>query len=212
MKKVYLLLVVLYLATASLGCARKVSSRDVWLDHWLKKPDCLPPCWENITPGQTTLSDAKAVLENKIDFTVTGIQGGILEFQLGEIASGRLVSDTDTMIQMVWLVFAQNSQLKIGDLISSYGFPPEISFNYFTANEPGFDMLYPKLGMVVSTFPYNTAHSLTNPQFEIEPDEQVSGIQFFIPGLDYYKNQFLPNHSPYEVCDWTGYGNYSYSK
>jgi hypothetical protein len=212
MNTIYTLLVVFFLATVSTGCAGKNSSRDVWLENWLKKPVCLPPCWEYIIPGQTTLADARAALEKIPETKLTGMQGGVLVFQLGENASGRLVSDTNTIIQMVWLVFGLNPQLKIGDVISSYGFPSEGSINYFTTNEPGFDLLYSKSGMVVSTFPTNKAHSLTNPQFDIEPDEQVSGIQFFVPGLDYYKKQFLPNHAPYEIHDWTGYGNYSFLK
>jgi len=37
--------------------------RSNWVNNWLNNPVCQTPCWENITPGLTTILEAKEKLK-----------------------------------------------------------------------------------------------------------------------------------------------------
>lgn len=41
------------------GCkTTSVSPKLPWIERWLSSPVCQPPCWEGITPGETTAKEA----------------------------------------------------------------------------------------------------------------------------------------------------------
>lgn len=50
-----------------------------WKSDWLNSPACAPPCWEGITPGQTSLQEAMEIIANlpsarSVTPTGTGVQ------------------------------------------------------------------------------------------------------------------------------------------
>ena len=215
MKKIFILIIPCCLAVAAIGCTRNIVLRDAWLERWLKNPVCLPPCWENTTPGKTSLPDARATLPQIPGTRVTTAVESETDFELGENASGAFFSDANGIVQMIWIYFGANPPLQVGDVVSKYGYPSEVSFSFYTPDEPNFNLLYPKFGMVISTYPYNhnPSHFPNDPQFDIQPAEQIIRIQLYAPELQYYLHQVLPeNGDPYKISNWIGYGHYSYSK
>lgn len=52
------------------GCNRNLQSgiaKIGWIDHWLNEPVCSLPCWNNITPGQSTAKEGYEQLVNLSD-------------------------------------------------------------------------------------------------------------------------------------------------
>ncbi|MBI5713980.1 MAG: hypothetical protein HZC38_11260 [Chloroflexi bacterium] len=119
---------------------------------WLRNNPCTPPCWENITPGKTTVGEAlnsikvnpmfskveffrkpdsswgyifiywKAILDN---WTVSDISAS------AAYASG----DSDVNQRSILTIRVNSINLKLGDLIQSYGEPTHIT-GYGKAEPP----------------------------------------------------------------------------
>ena len=54
------------------GCSES-TPRYPWVTKWVQNPTCQPPCWENITPGVTKISDVPDMLRKIPE--VTEIRG-----------------------------------------------------------------------------------------------------------------------------------------
>lgn len=52
------LLTICLLSGCSLHNQSESSKREEWINNWLDNPSCTPPCFENITPGFTSIDDA----------------------------------------------------------------------------------------------------------------------------------------------------------
>jgi hypothetical protein len=213
MKKILIYSIIFYLLIGCMGCSKKTAPRDMWLDQWLNDPVCIPPCWENTTPGKTSLADARTTLSQIPGTRILAALEDHTEFILGDNASGAYYADATGTVQMIWIYFGTSMDLRLDEVITKYGFPSEVSFSFYTPNEPRFNLVYPKLGMVISTYPIQNPPGYPNdPQFDIKPNEKIVGIQFFTPGLEYYLNLNRVNNGPAKILDWKGYGHYSYSK
>lgn len=213
MTRMFNLIIASFLVLALVSCAPRTVSRDAWLVHWMKDPVCLPPCWENVNPGKTSLPDARATLPRIPGTRIISAGGDLTEFELGENASGNFRADTNGTVQMIDIHFGRDRQLSIGEVISKYGYPSEASFSFSTPQEPMFNLLYPQLGMVINTYPIENPPGFPgNPQFDIGPDEKVVGIQFVSTGLKYYLSLNREHLGPAKILNWKGYGHYSYPK
>lgn len=81
MKNIVLVIVVLNVLGSLVACSGEIPSTNEayirptlspkpdWLVRWLNEPVCQLPCWENITPGKTSFTDALAIAN-----TISGVK------------------------------------------------------------------------------------------------------------------------------------------
>lgn len=56
--------------------SQKLAGLQDWQHHWLEGIPCRPPCWEGITPGQTSFNDAVELLKKNPATTMVQISEG----------------------------------------------------------------------------------------------------------------------------------------
>ncbi len=123
---------------------------------------CGPPCFANITPGKTTLTDALAIL--KADKRFSNIvqppnqsTQAIWSTAAGE-ACCQLVADAAGVVESILIKLAPNVTAK--QLLDKYGSPAYISTVDYTPQEVALGMIYPKLGLVAWITPGDASTSI----------------------------------------------------
>jgi hypothetical protein len=104
--------------------------------NWLKGIPCAPPCWENITPGKTTLTETLAVLKQNpaIKPESVSLDPSYLTWDwLGGTGGGQIYFEDSQDIQIVtdiWPGFlgTPNGQnlFTLGEIIDAFGEPSHI--------------------------------------------------------------------------------------
>jgi hypothetical protein len=178
-----------------------------WWSSWLVEPVCQLPCWQNITPGVTTIKEAISILENSPDIKIKyRVNNGIeWDFTQSKNGGGVIIGSQDGVIRSIEL--GGDSEILLEIIIASYGDPKYVK-TYDCRNSMCATLLiYPDLGMLVDVFVENTGRDDENPQIEILP-ELVSNDVFFIePGMENFQKitSFQDYGSPME---WKGYSVY----
>jgi hypothetical protein len=207
---------ILLLATSMLlivSCA----PRPAWVTGMLKRPVCLAPCWENITPGVTTRAELSGILEqNHRYFDIVSSTGDpwgpvISWCEGGSPCGPGLLSafssfDSGGIVQEINLEPGIALQLK--DVIPLYGAPDKVAFSD-TISDPGnvgVALLYPKNGLVLEFYAKNQG-SIARPVVNFQPDLAIFRIIFTIPGLDYYYSKNIIAKT-LEQFAWKGYSIY----
>lgn len=224
MKKIVLVIVVLSMLGSLAACSGEIpatnqaritptlSPKPDWLVRWLNEPVCQPPCWENITPGKTSFTDAlpiaKAISGAKLsyigdnDIRLKSDQYDAYNFAL-------LWSKGDANIQVINLD-TNFTSLELGEIVDRYGFPDEMIKYGLPSTEftsVWIALLYYDLGMVITFYalpddPWNSV--------SLSPDTSIDSIQFYAPQLEYYFNEppeYGVNVSP--AIKLKGYGIYN---
>jgi len=166
-----------------------LSPKPDWLVRWLNEPVCQPPCWEKITPGKTSFTDAQAIAN-----TLSGIRVSYVGHEDIRLESNQydaynfafLLSQGDVNIQVISLTTSYTS-LELSEIVDRYGFPNEMINSDFFDNSAirSIDLLYYDLGMVITIKrlpgdPWNKVN--------LSPDSSIQGISFYAPQLKYYFN------------------------
>ena len=100
--------------------------RHEWITKWLSKPVCSPPCWEQITPGVTSIDEAEEILQQIPQ--ITGIRGpikGPLGFEELDINwnfdhstdGGAIRTDAEGTIKSILLRPEKDQNLRIREVI-----------------------------------------------------------------------------------------------
>ena len=63
------------------GCQNEQIQPD-WLKKWLNNPACKSPCFENITPGITTVDEAESILKSSPGVQIISFPDGYGSEQL----------------------------------------------------------------------------------------------------------------------------------
>lgn len=224
MKEVLFVIVVLNIFGSLAACSGKIpatgqaymtptlSPQPDWLVRWLNEPVCQPPCWENITPGKTSFTDALAIVYKLEGSKVTRVDNDVIQLhfnQYGANYSALLLSRGETNIQEIDLD-TQSTSLKLSVIVDRYGFPDEMIKYGLPSTEFSsiwIDLLYYDLGMVITFYalpddPWN--------KISLSPDTSIASIQFYAPQLKYYFNEppeYGVNVSP--AIKLKGYGIYN---
>ena len=110
---------------------------------------CAPPCWQNITPGQTSMKEA-AERVNAIDhLEIVQSDSGIIVFRSGNGAPCCQIAsfDGETVASML-LQFAPVTN--IGQVIAARGEPEYVFGQRFSENEAALVLYYPAQNMLLS--------------------------------------------------------------
>lgn len=110
---------------------------------------CGPPCWRNIAPGQTSMTEAEALVAASDDLEIAQSDGGVFAFQNGDgplccqIAS----QDSETVSSML-LQFAP--YMSLGQVIAAHGEPQRVFGQPFSDVEAILMLYYPEQNMLLS--------------------------------------------------------------
>lgn len=229
MRKIELVIVVLIVFGSLAACSGKIPAADLggfateepyrptlspkpdWLVRWLNEPVCPPPCWEKITPGKTSFTDAQAIANTLSGTKVSYVDDDSISLMSNQYHAynfALLLSRGDANIQEIYLT-TQYTSLELGEIVNRYGFPDEmISFGSF--DDPSamhwIDLLYYDLGMVIT---FDSLPSDPWNRVNLDPSIYIGTIAFYAPQLEYYFNssQWLGKVvSP--AIKLNGYGDY----
>ena len=212
MKRI-LMLVLVGLSLA--GCELQLKHPSIF-----ENPVCVPPCWENITPGITTRDELSQMLKQNpkafdIRESVGYPWGPVISWCEGGSPCGPgYISafasfDTKGIVQEINLDPGVILQLK--DFLSLYGPPEKIAFSD-PISGPGFvavDVLYPDLGLAIEFYLENQG-SYGKPAVDFREDLHAIRIFYTVPGLDYYysHNIMVRSIDQLQQFEWKGYTHY----
>jgi hypothetical protein len=187
--------------------------RSHWVNDWLNKPVCQSPCWENITPGITTISEAKERLKQIPDVIVIR---GVIESDIGKELSWNFENNSDggnidvlpgdkDIISNVVLAPLGKPDLTLGEILHIYGVPDYVNTYDCRWNQCVTRIVYMQKGFCVETLLINQ-----NGQVKITPEFPVTFLTFFKSGESgFIKAVALGSLTYGKLFKWNGYVDYS---
>ena len=189
-----------------------------WLSDWLNKPVCKPPCWEGITPGNTTFTETEKILTElpwiKLNFGPEKPTPNYrrLKFTWQFIQPSKVLGyaySDDEEDLTISLGFEGILTTKLKDVINNYGDPSHVFIADCTDHRCGTELLYIDSGMVIYLNPLI-------PDWKgfvaVSSETDIRGVGFFPPGRDGFLSAY-PAYSesfPALVVPWEGYTRYRY--
>lgn len=208
--KTYLPKIVLFLAMMFLMFACTVNrlpdndrpGRHAWIKAWLHDPICHPPCWEKITPGHTSMSEASRLLRQLAAVEVTYESKSGIDWAIEKTDYGT-VYPTDDNLTVSAIAIDIRQELRISEVVEKYGFPSYAEIPRCDMGSCVAYLIYPDDGMRIETFlPYAGKFG----QVDIQPDDLVRHVLFFPSGLENYKK--MPTSDEIVLMKWKGYAIY----
>jgi hypothetical protein len=146
-----------------------------WLERWLESPACEPPCLEGITPGKTTLEQAKSILQSMPDFQITEVGFEYLTLYAEGNVWITLYTKGNDAIQVISL---HTGYLPVEKIVSRYGFPmflvPEVAID--PRGNTCFILPYPSYGMAL----FFLAADPFEAKLELQPETEITGISLYV--------------------------------
>ncbi len=187
-----------------------------WPYRWLKGIPCQPPCWEGITPGQTTAAEAVEILERSPLIATVEITSVPLLPTIGLVIwdwvdgeeGGEAVFNTPPS-NLVYLVHPSLPiTFRLGDVIQAYGEPSHViarSHREPHSSDISYDLsiLYRPQGFILIgsagySKPILSADTLVSVTFFAPNDE---GLQAALGGAAAYPEWLVP---------WQGMKDFDY--
>lgn len=174
-----------------------------WLDHFLYKPTCRIPCWENITPNVTKIQTAQKIVAG-----ISGVQVIYLKptevgwyFENKSSKSGGVIANKEGIVTQIDLRLGYDQTLFLSDVIKSFGNPDAI----LEGMDCNVIFSYRYQGMLLSAY---TSCPLS-PVADITPVTQINRIILYSPdSQEYALNIFAFN--THEIL-WDGYKTYDFT-
>jgi hypothetical protein len=197
------------------GCEKSSRHQNIF-----ESPICEPPCWENITPGATTKSEALAILSevdaiNQPIFDLKNTAKGFdseLRFSLFGDKSGLRGSVFILENRVSLMDFGTNLDITLQRAIELFGVPESILV--FHSNEYWVTLLNAQTGIA---FGYSSAGHPDWAYSEIKPEVEISEVMFFNTEqyqqilesgfLSYYLQS--ADEAKSKLRPWNGYGDLS---
>jgi len=191
------------------------AANPAWVTKWLEQPTCMPPCWETIIPGVTTMTDASKILStipNVIDMKGPMVQPltdkeYVIHWSFIETMDGGAIYTNDEGIVYWTMLAASEETLQLHEIIDKYGEPSKIYIeDHCRGNRCPVFIAYPDLSMTLeTTLPINFGNII-----RISPDTSIDYINFFAPGEEDWPNMMGDNIMFYgKEYSWKGYTKYS---
>lgn len=160
-----------------------------WIFDWLENPVCLPPCWETIQPGSTSINNIQTIQQRYPDMSVETEPG------------------TST-IQMIGLYLSIYDNLPVQLIMSKFGSPDYVRLYKCDPNKRcETHLIFADIGMVLNTYPEDIGKS-GDDIVKICDQTSVFQIFFIEPGLNSYYNIFSGDNKQ-GLNEWKGCVEYS---
>jgi hypothetical protein len=136
-------------------------------DSLLTGEPCAAPCWNGITPGETTWEDANSIVSADEGFEgiETNAEGGMQQAVWQKAGSGqyccRLIADDTDGATISYIFLALSSpRIIVDNVLDTYGDPAYVTTFPFTSTESVVQLIYPDVPMVVSALVGDSESSL----------------------------------------------------
>jgi len=181
-----------------------------WITRWLTHPACQPPCWENITPGETPIDEAAKIVYQIPEAGITWLpamaeatEGGKnLQWSLSQSGFGWIGTESgQEIVSVIHLGVGGEQKLLLGDVIAAYGNPSSVvkglcHGSMMNGTTCVYSIVFKDRGMELDIGIHN------NKTIEIQADTEISTI-FLYPLSEPRLNE------PGLV--WSGYGPYDFT-
>jgi hypothetical protein len=180
---------------------------------WLQTPTCEVPCWENVTPGETSRDQAKSILLSNPKIKIVD-EGDVIPYGLMlfvDIQGDKynpnvsIGFDKNNIVQSIKLsTFGEN--LHLNDIVTLYGSPKyAVVYGQETVGVD-VDLVYPEKGLVINLYAQDAEIINENDiRFTFSPTQEVYDVSFYVPNLEYY---YSFAWQPLKRYDWKGFTNY----
>jgi hypothetical protein len=208
------------LNTQPLTTSKSIVFTDAWQTRWLRGEPCAPPCWENITPGQTTADEAFQLLKKRNEFTklVTKYPEsqsyGLISWEWlssndsnnSEIRGGLVVFNANDSNKIIYFIAPKLAQFGLGDIIKKYGEPTHVIASA-TPNPPSYSLKFTLYILYLNDKSFLISNEFSEiPQ--ITADLWVGNIKFFKPNLQPFTE--LQVGEKEQLVEWKGYKDFRY--
>lgn len=190
-------------------------------NNWLKGVPCRAPCWEGITPGQTSGQQAMEILQRNPFIKDVELRSGPFYGDKGVLVwnwingtpGGDLSYHLGTPDQLVYQIRPEISLVQLGEVIDAYGEPSHI----VAAAEHGVDIgsgtVY-QLDFIWLSNGFAMRHSNSGPDLHTKPsfDSEMIlwQVTFFIPTLDAASHVIPTGQNRVRLSKWEGFKSFDY--
>ncbi len=185
-----------------------------WQSRWLRGVPCRLPCWEGITLGKTTASQAVELLQNSplISTAYISVTAGMPELGYiswkwadGTAGGGASFNAIETTPFVGGIKPYYPVGFRLGDVIDEYGEPSHIlATAYYNPDRIGISyhlkIVYRSLGLILETGGASKPVLSTNTDFD---------AVFFAPTSEGLKYIEAPNH-PEWLVPWEGMKDFEF--
>lgn len=184
---------------------------------WLRADPCAPPCWEGITPNQTTLEDALELLNLHPFVKEIGVD-------VNENETFSFTSDSDSYDgtlsyqkeppYTIERIEVYHPPVRLGDVISAYGEPSYVLVFTQTASMAGGDLdIDPRVyrfGIVYPKQKFILTYRNTIPINHITSEDQLTYSLFFGDSFQSLLDNKLKRVRGDTLIPWQGYQSFAF--
>ena len=194
------------------GCKTyPVSPKLPWIERWLSSPVCQPPCWEGITPGETTAKEAHEKLAALPDVERLWLPSDytsphVLSWEMAGcdgLTWGSVYFEKYPDDKIEWLdltLGCRESKITLQEMMHAFGTP---EYAWADRNSAGCtaELLVIEKGMIIST--YGTGFLLNK---KLKPTSVVIRVSMS-PPLDGLEKvvESMPYLADADIREWQGY-------
>ncbi len=220
-KKIHLLCFIVIIACGLASCRQfnilfkpTPYKHSEWVTKWLYEPNCQPPCYEEMSPGKTTIEEALIRINELVGTPNRTYFPGSPRDRRKQISwqfenqSGGGSAKTDMDGEIISDITIQPGEgLGIAEIFSIYGPPDEVNivgcFGELVRSDCVVHLIYSSIGMVLEiSLPDGGKEEYI---VEIKPDSDVFRIIFFSPGNESYIRAL----GVFDYIEkWSGYTSY----
>jgi hypothetical protein len=180
-----------------------------WWTVWINEPGCKEPCWQNITPGATSIDEAMSIIKKMPNSTVTYQKNDYIEWEYTSTKNdGGWLSAQNGIVNFI-ILSSVDSKLTLEAFVALYDYPsfvvPDDCRNGMCVTA----LVYPDLGMFLNVFVENKGWDNSTIQVEILPVTIIDRVYFIEQGMENFQNFYLIPEDQVPIIEWNGYGNYS---
>ena len=199
---------ILLLAVLLSACTVTANNKNPPTDKkWLHNLVCNFPCWQNITPQETSFDDVLPILQKEnigIDFIGTDV----ISFQFNNL-SGSAYKAMDGKVSFIVLAVI-GQKISLGDIVQITGYPEQVAFglNPFDTSKCNASAVFQNSGTILDFYLENENRSGSKCQINFNSDSLV--FRIVLIGRDFNQSMFWKNssYSNLDYIEWKGYGEY----
>lgn len=191
-----------------------------WVTRFFDEGVCELPCWEGITPGETTIYEAMDILRNSPIYRNVDDPVEVENRPLNYLSIGWQTSQGngggmawsyqggETISIITLALYNESPKITLTDILSSFGDPDSLMIENVRGNICVAHIFYPEKVMEIKLI-----ESCNNKSMRLEAQSEIYEASLFplnSPNFPEIKG-WLPDVQRY-LADWNGYGKYMVTK
>ncbi len=167
---------------------------------------CDFPCWQEITPQETSFAEALSKMREKD--LVRFADENEIDFQVNDV-SGSVNRSSDGKVGFI-ILYVKKQATSLSDVVQLIGAPEKMLMGraIYSPDYCYIFLLFPKNGTVVEIYLQNSSKNQSGCRVSIAPEGQV--FRIVLLGHDLYNNAYWKRSiEDSEYIEWRGYGTYS---